>query len=254
MNLENDRVIGIVGGMGPQAGLNLFNAILNLSEVTTDQKHFSTILMSLPKHITDRTSYLEGETNINPAYNIAKIVKKLEEAGANLIGLACNTSYSPRIYNVIEEELNNLNSQATLIHMPRETCKYIQENYPKFNRIGLMSTNGTYKSGLYKNLLEEFGFEVIMPDFNFQDSIIHRMIYDKEIGLKATPNKKSLELEVLLHRALSFFEQNKTDAIILGCTELSLLLKDKFVNNMLIVDPTEILAIALIREANVLTV
>lgn len=250
MNLEEDKVIGIVGGMGPQAGLNLFNNILNLTEATTDQKHFSTILMSLPKHIIDRTSFLEGETSVNPAYNIAQIVRKLEVAGANFIGLACNTSYSPKIYNVIKEELDILNSRATLLHMPRETCKYIRENYPDFSRIGLMATNGTYKSGLYKNLLEEFGFEVIIPDFDFQDTIIHRMIYDETIGIKASPNELSTELQSLLSQALSFFEERKTEAIILGCTELSLLLKDKFVNNMLIVDPTEILAIALIREAS----
>lgn len=250
MNLEEDKVIGIVGGMGPQAGLNLFNTILSLSDVTTDQKHYSIILMSLPKHIIDRTSFLEGETMINPAYNIAKIVEKLEVAGASLIGLACNTSYSPPIYNVIKKELEALNSQATLFHMPRETCKYIKTNYPNFNRIGLMSTNGTYKSGLYKNLLEEFGFEVIIPDFDFQDSVIHRMIYDENIGIKASPIKTSTELQSLLHMAISFFKEKKTDVIILGCTELSLLLKDKYVENMLVVDPTEVLAIALIREAS----
>jgi aspartate racemase len=249
MNLNEKKVIGIVGGMGPQAGLDLFKSILVQTEAKTDQEHLSTILMSLPGRLVDRTSFLNGDIDINPAFEIATVINKLETAGASVIGIACNTSHSPDIYNVVLDELNNSNSKVKLVHMPIETGNYMKINHPEIKRIGLMTTNGSYKSGLYKHLLEGSGFEVIVPDFEFQNNVIHKMIYDDKFGIKSSSNPINSEVTALLHRALYFFKQNNTGAIILGCTELSLILKDKFASGMLIIDPTKILAKALIREA-----
>lgn len=249
MTIHNDNIIGIVGGMGPKAGLNLFDKILKHTDAATDQDHISVILASLPKYIIDRTQFLEGETDINPAINIAKIIRKLENSGANIIGLACNTSYAPEIYNAIKQELKVIKSQIKLVHMPVETCRYLTENYPDFSKIGLMTTNGTYKSGLYKKLLENLGYNVILPDNEFQDNVIHRLIYDEEMGLKAYPDTKREEQNKLLAHAMEFFKKHKAEAIIIGCTELSILMNEQYIENILIIDPAEILAMKLVKEA-----
>ncbi|MCF2220326.1 amino acid racemase [Chryseobacterium sp. PS-8] len=249
MTIHNDNIIGIVGGMGPKAGLNLFDKILKYTDAKTDQDHISVILASLPKYIIDRTKFLKGETDINPALNIVKIIRKLENSGANIIGLACNTSYAPEIYNAIIQELSAIKSRIKLIHMPVETCRYLKENYPDFSKIGLMTTNGTYKSGLYKELLENSGYDVIIPDHEFQDNVIHRLIYDKEMGIKAYPDTKRQEQNKLLAHAMEFFKKHKAEAIIIGCTELSILMNEQYMENILIVDPSEILAMKLIKEA-----
>jgi aspartate racemase len=252
MNVEEDNVIGIVGGMGPKAGLVLFDSILCHTRAVTDQQHLSAILMSFPRHIVDRTSFLEGVSHINPAYNIAEIISKLEKAGAKVAGIACNTSHSPEIYNVILAELYKTNSRIKLVNMPFETCRYIQDNHPNVRRVGVMTTNGTYKSGIYKQLLQNLGYEVIMPDFEFQNDIIHKMIYDQEFGLKSNASGATAEARSLLDKALRFFRNKKSDLIILGCTDLSFMLADDIAGDMLVVDSTESLAIALIREARAL--
>jgi aspartate racemase len=248
MNIDDDSVIGIVGGMGPEAGLNLFKKILTFTNAVSDQQHLSVMLMSFPKHIEDRTSFLDGSTPVNPAFSIAAIIKKLEVAGAKIIGMACNTSYSPKIYNVILKELQNVNSQVKLVNMPVETCRYIKENCPGIQRVGVMATNGTHKAEIYKNLLENFGYDVVVADFKFQNDVIHKMIYDKDFGIKSSPNKITSEVKSLMHEALLFFKRQRTDAIILGCTELSLVLEDKVVQGMRIFDATEVFAKALVRE------
>lgn len=249
MKFEKDEVIGIVGGMGPQAGLALYNSILRHTRATTDQQHLSVILMSFPGLIADRTLYLEGAVSTNPAFTILNLIRKLEDAGATVAGIACNTAHAPPIYGVIADELHKARSGIKLLNMPLETCLYIRENHPRIRRIGLMTTNGTYKAGVYKNLLQEWGYEVVIPDFSFQDRVVHRMIYDPRAGIKANPNAITHEVRRLASEALAFFSERRSDAIILGCTELSLLFTEKTVDGMLVVDSTEALAQALVREA-----
>src|SRR5215831_5906081 len=178
MNNRDDRVIGIVGGMGPEAGITVFNYIIAHTKARTDQEHLSVMLMSFPKHIVDRTLFLEGQVSVNPAYSVAQVVRKLEKAGAAVVGIACNTSHAPAIFDTILEENNKMNSNVKLLNMPLETCRYIRQKYAQVRRVGVIATNGTYKSQVYKNLLEAQGYEVLIPDFEFQNKVIHKMIYD----------------------------------------------------------------------------
>nr|WP_295874822.1 amino acid racemase [uncultured Chitinophaga sp.] len=247
--MENNRIIGIVGGMGPQAGIALYNSIVRYTVAATDQEHLSAMLMSFPGDIVDRTSFLDGTLSVNPAYSIVEIIRKLEVAGAGVIGIACNTSYSPAIYNVVLEELAKVQSLVRVLNMPEETGRYIIQQYPQARRIGVLATNGTYRSGVYNNMLERMGFETAIPDFSFQQEVIHRIIYDPEFGLKAKSNPVSEQAKLLWTSAVNYMRDRGADTIILGCTELSLLPYDSLSGNVRIVDSTQSLAMALIREA-----
>ncbi|WP_367865345.1 aspartate/glutamate racemase family protein [Pedobacter sp. WC2423] len=246
---ENDITIGLVGGMGPQAGLSLFNYILHKTKAKVDQDHLSTILMSFPKHIVDRTAFLNGSELINPALNIAEVIKKLEMAGAVVIGIACNTSHAPEIYDVILKELDKVDSQVSLVHMPLEACRSIAEIHPAARRIGLLTTNGTHYSGLYADLLKKMGYDVILPDDDLQNDVIHRMIYDTEYGLKTNVKVVTKEVRELMETAMAFFNEKGTDVIILGCTDFSIMNTPDVFKDIRVIDSSEALANALVREA-----
>lgn len=254
MDLSQDNVIGIVGGMGPQAGLALYNSILSQTKAGCDQEHLSAILMSFPSHLGDRTAFLEGKTAVNPAFTIAGIIGLLEKAGARIAGIACNTSHAPPIYDVIREELDRINSSILLLNMPYETCRYVKDEHPAVRRIGLMATNGTYRSGIYSRELYNLGLEAVLPDVQFQNDVIHRMIYDPVFGLKSTPAGVDRRAGLLAERALHYFKKKGADVIILGCTDLSLLQWGAARMDMLIVDSNEAMARALIRKATGLQV
>lgn len=249
MDHGRNKTIGIVGGMGPQAGVALLNSITCMTGAAKDQEHLPAILMSFPGDIEDRTSFLEGNVGINPAYSIANIISRLEIAGAKIIGIACNTSHAPRIYNVITEELKKAGSEVRLINMPFETCRYLQDNCPKVSRVGVLSTNGTYRAGVYNSVLYDMGFEVIVPEPEFQNDVIHAMVYDTGFGIKSNAGCITGEVNALMKKALSFFRERRADAIILGCTEFSLIPLASQVNGMLVVDSTDVMARALIKEA-----
>jgi aspartate racemase len=249
MNIEKENVIGIVGGMGPEAGANLFNCIISHTQAGSDQEHLPVILMSFPAELTDRTLYLEGIEAVNPAYNVAALIQKLERAGANVIGIPCNTIHAPRIFNVILEELCKMNSGVRLLNMPVETCRYLAENHVQAKRIGIASTNGTYRSRIYENLLSEMGYEVIVPDPQFQHEVIHRMIYDPVFGIKSNAGIITEEVRLLLAQTIQFFRDSNAGAVVLGCTEISLAFRNISVEDMIIIDSTKALALALIAEA-----
>jgi aspartate racemase len=249
MNAQADKVIGIVGGMGPQAGLTLFNRVLCHTGAATDQQHLPVILMSFPGRIADRTAFLEARAGSNPAFAIARIIGSLENAGAQVVGMACNTAHAPPIYDVITAELEKAGSRVKLLHMPRETCRYIGENHPHVRRVGLMATNGTYKAEVYADLLRAGGYEAVIPGYAFQDAVIHRMIYDPHFGVKANPGAVARQVRQLADQALAYFHERGAHAVILGCTELAMVFPERRAGRMLLVDTTETLARALIREA-----
>jgi len=245
------RTIGIVGGMGPHAGAVLFNEVLRHNNATLDQDYLPAILMSFPGEIVDRTLFLEGKTSVNPAFQILQVVRKLETAGAEVIGLACNTAHAPEIYSVLERELESAGSLVHLLHMPRETVRSIKLQHPRARRIGLMTTNGTSRSGLYRRLLRDSGYEVVQPPPDVQDKIIHQMVYDPEFGIKSRCGVITPEVMTLLGLALQYFKTERTDVIILGCTEFSLLppVTGTGAGSITFVDSTAALAAALVTEA-----
>jgi aspartate racemase len=112
-----------------------------------------------------------------------------------------------------------------------------------------MATNGTYHAAVYNDLLRQWGYDAIVPDQTFQNDVIHRMIYDPEFGIKANSSRTTSQVKRLRDKAINYFRERKADAIIVGCTELSLVLTEKVAGQMLLVDALKALAGALIREA-----
>lgn len=245
-----NKTIGIVGGMGPEAGYALGNSILRHTHAATDQEHLPVVLLSFPGRIGDRTAFLEGRIEENPGYEIAKLILELERLGAEVAGLACNTAHASKIFHIILKELIAAQSHVKLLNMPWETCRFIRKNYPHIRRIGLMTSNGTYQAQIYRSPLEKMGYEIIVPEFDFQNEVIHRLIYDPDIGIKANPGTTPASANFLLNRAIDFFDQNQAELIVMGCTEIPMVLTGTTVKDMILVNPTDVLARALIDYAS----
>ncbi len=98
-------MIGIVGGVGPYAGLDLMKKVFDNTLAQIDQDHLDVVMLSLSGSIADRTEYLEGKVDVNPGLAIAGVLKRLEEAGATVAGIPCNTAHAPGIFSFIEKEL-----------------------------------------------------------------------------------------------------------------------------------------------------
>lgn len=247
--MKKDQIIGIVGGVGPYAGVDLANKIHNLTDSDKDQNHLSIAILSMPGQIEDRTSFLLGETDINPAIAVSEIIKKLESIGATIIGIPCNSMHSPEIFGVIQAELRKANSRVKLLNMIHEVVHFIQVNHPNIRNVGVLSTTGLYKMNVYKNNLEQAGFNVLLPPKAIQDEKVHKAIYDPGYGIKAHADPVTEIARKDLHDVINYLQSEGTEAIVLGCTEICLAFHDKVIADTILIDSTLVLAKALIREA-----
>lgn len=248
--LPKKDVIGIVGGMGPAAGLDLAHKIIDQTRARTDHDHLPVALLSYPERIVDRSTFLFGQTDVNPAYAIAEIAQQLEAVGAVVAAMPCNTAHAPAIFDTVVEELARTGHRIRLMHMIEETVRFMQQRMRHVQRVGTLSTLAVYELGLHRRPLEAAGFDVVVPDDDVKRDVVNRTIFDPTFGLKAQSHPVTPRARKNLLAAIEHLCDKGADAVVLGCTELPLAPLVEGRPDVLLVDPTEILARALIRETH----
>jgi len=243
-------MIGIVGGVGPYAGIDLLRKVFDSTLAVRDQDHVDVILLSLSASIVDRTEFLEGEVAENPGYAISRVLIRLEAAGARVAGIPCNTAHAGPVFSVVTEELVRAGCTIKLLNMIGETVDFIGKEFPLTKKIGVLSTTGTYRSGLYLKALEERGYTVIRPTIEFQESVIHPAIYNPEYGIKAISNPVQSEARESMVKGFKYIQSQGAQAVIMGCTEIPIAFPMGEAEGMIAIDPTLVLARALIRDLN----
>lgn len=245
-----DNMLGIVGGVGPYTGLDLASKIFDQTLANKDKDHLPVALLSIPEKIADRTPFVLGKSDVNPGYAIAKIILELDKMGADIIGIPCNTAHAPVIFDVILKELEKNNSSVKLIHMIKDVVQFIHEYYPELKNVGVLSTIGTHKSGIYTDLLKRYGLNVIFPDEDTLETV-QDALYNKIYGIKAEPNPVTEIAEIKLSNSIESLITKGAEVVILGCTELPLALDKAKIFDCVIIDPAFVLARAMIIEFDV---
>lgn len=240
-------MIGVVGGVGPYAGLDLVAKIFDQTEASADQDHLPLALLSAPAGIPDRTEFLLGYAKDSPAPALARVILDLEAIGATVVGIPCNSAHAPPIFDVIREELAQAGSRVKLVHMIEEAAEFVRAMHPDLRTVGVLSTTGTRQTGVYAATLGRRGIDALMPDTAVQEAV-HGAIYDPEYGIKAQSYPVTPAARGSLLDAMDHLQEKGAEAIILGCTEIPLAITEKLIGDTVIVDPTLILARAMIRE------
>ncbi|MHB1394758.1 MAG: cysteate racemase [Clostridia bacterium] len=223
-----DRVLGIVGGMGPLATVKLLEKIVMLTDAKCDQEHLH-ILVDNNTLIPDRTSYLIGSGE-DPRGYLIHSAKLLCAMGANYLIMPCNTAHY--FYSDIVKEIN-----IPFLHMIEETAREIIASSPQSEMVGLLATEGTCKTGVYDDIFRKYGLKIIKPSIEKQryvSSVIYGIKENREIDMDA------------FHKAVEELEAEGCESFILGCTELSVLhVQHQLQGNF--VDPMDIIARSAIR-------
>jgi aspartate racemase len=247
--VNQTKTIGVIAGAGPFAGLDLLKKIFDQTVASSDQEHLDVIGLFRSSKLPDRTAYLLNPELENPGFAIAAQAMELEAAGAAVVGIPCNTAHSPRILDAALTELQEHGSQIPFINMIAETIAYIQQQHPQVQRIGILSTTGTYRVQLYPGYLQSVNLEAIVPDEDVQANLIHPAIYDAAYGIKAAGCATQKARQDLLDGFQHLVEKG-AEAVILGCTEVPLAITESVIGSTPAIDPTLILARALIRTAD----
>ncbi len=213
--------IGIIGGLGPLATVK-FMEILN--KYLDNKKEVELVVINDPT-TPDRTSYILDNNKPNPIYSILEIIKKIELFNCDLIVMPCNTA------SYFYKEIS-LNTKIPFINIVEETVNYLSDAGIK--KVGLMATEGTIKSMIYKHFLDEKEIELVLPSLEEQ-RIISSIIYD---GIKAG---RKVDINSF-NKIITNLQNQGCEKIILGCTELSTLRMIYNIKENTLVDAMEILA------------
>lgn len=228
------KQIGILGGMGPEATSELFRMIIKNTKAQNDQDHVPVLIVNNPK-IPDRSAYIHGK-GPSPVDMLIEGAMKLEKMGADFILIPCNTAHL-----FLKQIKKNIN--IPVIDMIKEAALYVLHKYPEIKRYGLLSTSGTYETGIYKNTFADIDLRIIDPDIDYQQQNM-TAIYGKQ-GIKA--GFKTEPLKILL-QSVENLEKNEVGAIICGCTETAIVVKQSHIEIPLI-NPLQILAVRSIQLA-----
>lgn len=197
------KTIGIIGGMGPLATVNLFEKIVLRTMAEKDQEHIH-VLIDSNTNIPDRTEAIlyNGES---PVKELVKSAQILEGSGADFLIMPCNTAHY-----FIEEIKKNIN--IPIINMIEETVKFTYDKYGK-RRVGIMATDGTIKSKIYENYYFKLGIETVVP-VKTQNKVME-FIYNviKKGNYKAGTD--------LFYDCVNELKDLGADVFLLGCTELA---------------------------------
>jgi len=227
----SEKIIGILGGMGPEATLDLFYKIIKLSLAEKDQDHFRIIIDNNPK-IPDRTDAILG-TGKDPLPELIMTAQNLEKAGANFIIMPCNTAHY--FISGIQQNVN-----IPILNMIKESANYVKNIYPSFKKAVLFASKGTYKTKLYNSFFNAKNIEILIPTPPEQDKIMD-LIYMVKSGIL------SEEMKSQIMKISEEQIKKGAQAIIAGCTEIPLILKNEDVK-IPVIDPTNILAKKAVEE------
>ncbi|MDQ7819814.1 MAG: amino acid racemase [Armatimonadota bacterium] len=226
------RVIGVLGGLGPWATLDLFEKILRLTPAERDQDHLRVIIDNNPR-VPDRGPAILGEGE-DPTPALVEGARTLERAGADFIVIPCNTAHY--FHASIQAAVG-----IPVLHIMEEVAAAARAEVPQVRTLGLLATPATVASRLYHHACGGVGREVIAPDAAGQE-VVTAAIY----AVKAGRRDRRLTGDLLA--VVRDLVSRGAGAIILGCTELPLVLDARDLPVPLL-DSNLILARAAVRRA-----
>ena len=228
------QTIGILGGMGPEATVRMFNLIVKLTKAEKDQDHIPIIIFNNPQ-IPDRTAAIIDE-GPSPLPMLIEGAKKLETAGANFIIMPCHTAHYH--YDEIIRHIS-----IPFLHLQEETRHYVEWRYRDLTRFGLLASTGTVETDLFQTIFHQKELEIIVPEEKEQDMVMTAVYGERGIkrGFKKEPRQ-------LLMHVINQLKEQKVEAVIAGCTEVSLVL-DVQELQLPVIDPLKITAAAAILKA-----
>ena len=195
-------MIGILGGMGTQAGLDFCNKLTELNKGKTDQQY--------PLFVLYNKSNIPGRTENLHKYN--KVLKSLlagckflEKSKCRFIVIPCNTAHY--WFDDLQKK-----TKIPIISMPKEVYAHSIKTCKKNSKIGILATEGTLKTGVYNKFFDK-KFKLINPNKSIQKNNVNKAIKFVKMG-------KIKEAEKAVRPAVNALIKMKCNKIILGCTEL----------------------------------
>jgi len=245
-------MIGILGGMGTQAGLDFCNKLAILYRGKIDQE-YPLFLLFNKSNIPGRPESIGVQTkDLSNRKKNKKIEKKyslvlksllhgcriLKKSKCKFIVIPCNTAHY--WYDDLRKKI-----KLPIINMPKEVFAHTKKTCKKNSSIGLLATEGTLNTGVYNKFFDK-NYNLIFPNISLQKNSVNKAIKDVKMGNVKRAAKA-------IQPAINYLIKNKCKKIILGCTELPIAIFafksiKKVKTSKIFLDPNLILANAAMKK------
>ena len=195
-------MIGILGGMGTQAGLDFCSKLAKLNRGKADQKYPLFILYN-KSTIPDRKQNLKKYNKV--LKSLIEGCRFLQKSKCKFISIPCNTAHY--WYKDLKK-----NIKIPILNMPEIVYSNAKNNLKRNSKIGLLATEATIKTGVYSHYFNK-KFLLISPNTSLQQRSVNKSIKLVKMG-------KTKEAERAIKPAVNYLLKKKCKKIILGCTEL----------------------------------
>jgi len=230
-----EKIIGILGGLGPEATVFIFQKILEHTPASKDQEHLRIIIDNNPK-IPERLPAILG-TGPDPVPAMVASGQALKKAGADFIIIPCVTAHY--FLKDLRREID-----LPIISMLDETAVRIKTFNPRIKKVGLLAAEGTMKVGLFQERLIREGMETIIPEGADRREAQVNIFKIKDTKAKHDRREIAGRFREIARKLV----ERGAEAILIGCTEISVVADpDSF--SVPGFDALTILGQAAIREA-----
>ena len=212
-------MIGILGGMGTQAGLDFCNKLAMLYRGKIDQDYPLFLLYNKsnipgrPESIGIHTGKLSNKPNnkkskkkyLSVLKSLVNGCQLLKKSNCKFIVIPCNTAHY--WFDDLQKKI-----KLPIINMPKEVFKHTQKRCKKNSSIGLLATEGTLMTGVYNKFFDK-NYNLVFPNAIIQKKSVNKAIKLVKMGKVKLANKT-------IQPAINYLIKKKCKKIILGCTEL----------------------------------
>jgi len=229
---KQEKTVGILGGMGPEATVDFYNRIVKSTPARKDQDHIRTVILSDPK-VPDRTEGILGRGE-SPFARLQSGLDTLVHIGVEIIAIPCVSSH-------YFFEKFRVPGHVILLSIVKETALYTLNKWPEIKRVAVLGTDVTVQMDLFGKYFSSNGVTLLFPSPKEQKEIIMDAIYLVKSGKYSGVSEK-------LRAVVNRLKEDGAQAVIAGCTEIPLVFKARDMG-IPMVDTLQCLADAVVREA-----
>lgn len=204
-------VVGILGGMGPAATVDLFDRIVRATPAEKDQDHLRILIDNNPA-VPDRTAAILGG-GPDPLPLLKEGVQELARRGAELLAIPCNTAHHflPEVQAACS---------VPILDMIAETAKHIRVTHGNGCTVGILATTGTVDTGLYQRALEAENLAWMLPLDAEQGALMDAIYGPQGIKAGAAAEVPRAAIQAIGEKMAA----RGAEAFVLGCTEIPLVI------------------------------
>ncbi|BFH15299.1 aspartate/glutamate racemase family protein [Paenibacillus melissococcoides] len=226
------KTIGLIGGMSWESTVEYYQIINEEVKKRLGGLHSAECLLYSVDFEEIERYQAEGKWD-NAGIRLGNVACSLEKAGANFIVICTNTMH--KVIEYIEEKIN-----IPILHIADATANKIKKS--NISTVGLLGTKYTMEQDFYKSRLEANGIKVLIPNHSERE-IVNKVIYEELcLGIIKQSSRDDYK-QVIKHLV-----NNGAEGIVLGCTEIGLLIKPEDAD-VLLFDTTLIQAIESVNIA-----